>query len=70
MRARPITEEIVYKIMEFTLFKYSGPVISEVRILGQRRVISRLPIGFGGFSPVVLMSHLVKALWLIKIGRI
>lgn len=66
MRARPITEEIIYKIMEFTLFKYSGPVISEVRILGQGRVRRRLPVGFGGpwtgFSPVVLMSHLVKAL--------
>lgn len=48
MRARPITEEIIYKIMEFTLFKYSGPVISEVRILGQGTVRRRLPVGFGG----------------------
>lgn len=69
-RARPVTEEIIIKL--FILFKCSNPVISEVRILIQKKVISRPTVSphirWRAFNPVFLTSCYRSSPLLLKIA--
>lgn len=69
-RARLVTEEIIIKL--FIPFKCSNPVISKVRILIQKKVISRPTVSshvpWRGFNPVFLTSCYPSSPLLLKIA--
>lgn len=70
-RARPVTEEIIIKL--FILFKCSNPVISEVRILIQKKVISRPTVSpHTGEHLILFSSHhvIVQVLYYSKLPQV